>query len=105
MSARDVDGVQSGELHPVMAQALAPFAPPAMTPEQRTRALTHYTAEASVALRIEQLEGLLRQARPYIDSFAAMTRHPTAPQDASALSAQIKAALANVEAARTGANT
>lgn len=41
-----------------------------MTPEQRQRALTHYSLEAATALRIEQLEEALRKSRHDLWLFA-----------------------------------
>jgi hypothetical protein len=82
-----------------------------MTPEQRTRALTHYTAEAAVALRIEQLEAqnamlveALQALLPMVAEWHAEFPRDIGDKEPAAIAAA-RAALANVEAARTGANT
>ncbi len=46
-----------------------------MTPEQRQRALSHYTTEAAVALRIEQLEAQVGELSRMLLELAGCASH------------------------------
>lgn len=51
-----------------------------MTPEQRQRALTHYSLEAATALRIEQLEALNAELATVVRALLAASDH-TLPRE------------------------
>lgn len=59
-----------------------------------------FTASDGYQSRCEQGDALLREARPYLDSFAQLTKHPTAGDDALAYKARIEAHLAGEDMGR-----
>jgi hypothetical protein len=59
-----------------------------------------FTASDAYQKRCEQGDALLREARPYLDSFAQLTKHPTAGDDALAYKARIDAHLAGEDMGR-----